>query len=130
MNRMKRPAALLAARSRGFSAQSTPAKLVKRLRDATSAPLMECKRALQASDNDFAQATKILKAKGLEAAQKKSGRQTSEGRIGFAIDSDVVSLVIVECETDFVSSNEVFQKAVHDVAREPRETQDDVVRFL
>jgi elongation factor Ts len=59
-----------------------PAKLVKALRDATGAGMMECKAALQEANGDLEEATLILRKRGLAQAAKKSGRATSEGLIG------------------------------------------------
>lgn len=83
---------------------------VKRLREETDAPMMECKGALDEADGDFDKAKAILREKGKVAAGKRAGRATSAGVVAFSAnaDSSVVGGVILECETDFVARNEDF----------------------
>lgn len=92
------------------------ASLVKELRDKTSAGMMDCKKALVASDADLAAAVDWLRTKGLSAAAKKSGRVASEGLIGLAIEGCNGALVEVNAETDFVARNKSFQKFVNTTA--------------
>ena len=87
-----------------------PASLVKDLRDQTGAGMMECKRALVEADGDLEQARRILRERGLAAAGKRAGRETSEGRVLTEIDGDTSAIVAVGCETEPVSSNEEFRK--------------------
>ncbi len=89
---------------------------VKALRDQTGAGMMDCKKALVESDGDKDKALKILKEKGLADAAKRAGRATKEGVI-FVKNNDVsASIVEVNCETDFVAKNEVFQEFAGEVA--------------
>jgi elongation factor Ts len=83
---------------------------VKRLREDTGAPMMECKSALDEAEGDFERAKTILREKGMAAAGKKAGRATSEGVVAFALSGDkkTIGIAVVECETDFVSKNEDF----------------------
>ncbi|MCK4846465.1 MAG: translation elongation factor Ts [Deltaproteobacteria bacterium] len=94
------------------------ASQVKDLREKTGAGMMDCKRALVETDGDFEGAMTYLREKGLATAQKKSGRQTSEGTIGSYIHAggSVGVMVEVNCETDFVAKNEDFQELVKDIA--------------
>lgn len=94
------------------------AQLVKQLRDETDAPIMEAKAALQEANGDFDKAKDILREKGKAAAQKRSGRSTSEGVSKVVVSGDGKSLValVVECETDFVAKNEDFIKMVDNLA--------------
>lgn len=94
------------------------ASQVKDLREKTGAGMMDCKRALVETDGDFEGAMTYLREKGLATAQKKSGRQTSEGTIGSYIHAggSVGVMVEVNCETDFVAKNEDFQALVKDIA--------------
>lgn len=92
--------------------------LVKKLREMTGAPVMECKRALDEAQGDLEQAFTVLRKRGQAAAEKKAGRTASEGLIGSYIHAGGKIGVIVEvnCETDFVSRNEEFRQLVHDLA--------------
>ena len=87
------------------------AALVKKLRDATGAGMMECKAALQEANGDIDEATTILRKRGLAQAAKKSGRATSEGLIGSYIHmgGKIGVLVELNCESDFVARTEDFQ---------------------
>ena len=83
---------------------------VKRLRDETDAPMMECKAALEEAGGDFDKAKAILREKGKAAATKRAGRSTSAGVVAVARSSNhrAVGAVVLECETDFVARNEEF----------------------
>ena len=94
------------------------AKLVKDLRDKTGAGMMDCKKALKATDGDAAKAVEWLRQKGIASAEKKSGRTAAEGSVGSYIHTGarVGVLLEVNCETDFVARGEIFQELVRDVA--------------
>lgn len=94
------------------------AQMVKELRDRTSAPMMNCKEALQEAEGDMEKAIDVLRTKGLAAAAKKAGRSTSEGMVGHYIHAGgkIGVLVEVNCETDFVARTDRFQGLVRDVA--------------
>ena len=91
---------------------------VKRLREETDAPMMECKVALEEAGGDFEKAKAILREKGQSAAAKRSGRSTSEGVAKFVVSADGKTAVgvVLESETDFVSNNEGFRKLVDTLA--------------
>ncbi|MFH0915552.1 MAG: translation elongation factor Ts [bacterium] len=97
---------------------SVDAALVKQLRDACSAGIMDCKMALTEAEGDFEEAIKILRKKGMATADKKSSRATNEGMIDCYIHpgAKVGVLIEVNCETDFVARNDDFKVFVHDVA--------------
>jgi elongation factor Ts len=84
------------------------ASMVKELREATGAGMMECKKALVKAEGDFAKAEKILKELGLAAAKKRDGRATNEGRIFSKISTNKGILLELSCETDFVAKNKDF----------------------
>ena len=88
------------------------AKMVKDLRDATGAGMMDAKRALVETTGDFEAASDWLKQKGLAKAQKKSGRIAAEGLVGVKIDKNSASIIEANCETDFVAKNDEFQNMV------------------
>ena len=92
------------------------AALVKELRDATGAGMMDAKKALEEVDGDMEAALDWLRTKGLAKADKKSGRTTAEGLVAIRTDGGRGVAVEVNSETDFVAKNEEFQSMVTDVA--------------
>ena len=94
------------------------AQMVKQLREATGAGMMDCKQALAATEADMEKAVDFLRKKGLAAAAKKAGRVTAEGAVGSYIHAGgkIGVLVEVNCETDFVARTEAFQELVKDIA--------------
>lgn len=94
------------------------ANQVKKLRDKTSASMMDCKKALIGARGNEERALKILQEKGRVIAMKKSERQASEGVIEAYIHSNRKMGVLLElkCETDFVARNEEFRELAHDIA--------------
>ena len=86
--------------------------LIRELRERTGAGMMDCKKALAETGGDVEGATDWLRKKGLAAAAKKAGRQTSEGLVGLATDGATGATVEVNSETDFVARNEGFQDLV------------------
>jgi elongation factor Ts len=93
-------------------------KLVKELREKTGAGMMNCKKALQECEGDFDKAVEALRQKGLASADKKAGRQASEGLIESYIHTGgkLGVLVEVNCETDFVARREEFQDLARNLA--------------
>ncbi len=96
------------------------AAMVKELRAATDAPMMDCKKVLVEADGDMAKATELLKERGIAKAAKKADRVAAEGLAGIVIADDFSKATVVEVnsETDFVAQNEGFQKLVKDTAQE------------
>ena len=92
------------------------AGMVRELRDATGAGMMDCKKALVESGGDMEAAIDWLRKKGLSAAAKKSGRVAAEGLVGVASGPNIAAMVEVNAETDFVARNENFQNFVAEVA--------------
>ena len=93
-------------------------KLVKELREKTGAGMMNCKKALQENEGDFDKAVETLRKKGLASADKKAGRQASEGLIESYIHTGgkLGVLVEVNCETDFVARRPEFQQLAKNLA--------------
>jgi len=91
--------------------------LIKKLRDKTNAPMMDCKKALLEANGDLKTAVDILKKRGQIVALKKAGRSAKEGAVDSYIHSNgkIGVLLEVNCETDFVSRNEEFRRFVKDV---------------
>ena len=94
------------------------AGMVKELREMTGAGMMDCKKALTATDGDMDKAVEFLREKGLATAQKKAGRIAAEGIVMLKVSEDGKKAVAVEvnAETDFVAKNEKFQGYVAQVA--------------
>lgn len=94
------------------------AEMVKLLREATSAGVLDCKKALTESNGDFEAAAELLRKKGLAAAAKKASREANEGVIGNYVHTGarVASLVELNCETDFVARTDQFQQLARDLA--------------
>ena len=88
------------------------AAMVKELREATGAGMMDCKNALTESDGDMEAAIDWLRAKGLSKAAKKASRVAAEGLVGVSVDGNVGAAVEVNSETDFVARNPEFQGLV------------------
>ena len=92
------------------------ASMVKELREMTGAGMMDCKKALTASDGDMDKAVEYLREKGLAKAAKKAGRIAAEGVSYALVENGVGALVEVNCETDFVANGEPFNNFVKGVA--------------
>jgi elongation factor Ts len=93
------------------------AAMVKELRDATSAGMMDCKRALQETDGDFDEAVKLLREKGMASAAKRADRATSEGKVGVIVQDGAGAIAAVGCETEPVSNNDDFLAYAEKVLR-------------
>src|SRR3989338_8945816 len=91
---------------------------IKKLRDKTSAGIVDCKKALKESGGDIDKAIEILRKRGAVLASKKAGRTAKEGRIESYIHlgGKIGVLVEVNCESDFVARNDDFKAFVKDVA--------------
>lgn len=106
---------------------------VKSLRELTGAGMMDCKKALTATDGDMDKAVEFLREKGLATAQKKASRIAAEGLVKDLISEDGKKAVVVEvnAETDFVAKNEKFQNFVQLVAEQALATNAaDIEAFL
>lgn len=103
------------------------AKLVKELREKTGAGMMDCKKALDATNGDLEAAFDWLREKGIAKAAKKADRIAAEGLAAFAIDGDKAALVEVNSETDFVAKNEEFKELVNMIAKAVAEAQVNTV---
>ncbi len=93
------------------------AEMVKKLREATGAGMMDCKNALVETDGDAEKAVALLREKGLSKAAKRAGRTASQGMIDSYIHlgGKVGVMVEVNCETDFVARNDEFKSFVRDI---------------
>ena len=91
--------------------------LIKELRDMSGAGLMDCKKALEASNGDIDKAIDYLREKGISKAAKKADRIAAEGLSSILIEGNNASIVEVNCETDFVAKNEKFVNLVNTIAK-------------
>ena len=109
------------------------AAMVKELREMTGAGMMDCKKALAATEGNMEAAVDFLREKGLATAQKKASRIAAEGIVATALSEDGKKAVAVEvnAETDFVAKNEKFRNYVADVAAQAlNTTAADIDEFL
>jgi elongation factor Ts len=93
------------------------AALVKELRDATGAGMMDCKRALEEAGGDLEAARVLLRERGLATAGKKAERATADGRVGYIVSNGAGAILGVGSETDFVAKNDEFQAFAEKVLR-------------
>lgn len=93
------------------------AKIVQELREKTGCGMMDCKKALTATDGDMEKAIEFLREKGLATAAKKAGRIASEGTVTVVIEGNVGVVLEVNAETDFVAKNADFNAFVNGVAK-------------
>ncbi len=91
---------------------------VKALRERTGAGMMDCKHALVEAGGDLDKAVTVLREKGVAAATKKGNREAKEGVIHTYIHpgSRIATMVELNCETDFVARNDMFQSLARDIA--------------
>jgi elongation factor Ts len=106
------------------------AAMVKQLRDATSAGMMDCKRALQETAGDFDEAVKLLRERGMASAAKRADRETSEGKVGVMVRDTVGALAAVGCETEPVSNNDEFLEYAEGVLKAVFADGDDAAESL
>jgi elongation factor Ts len=81
---------------------------VKRLREATAAGMLDCKKALDEAEGDYDKAVEIIRVKGLKGVTKREGRLTSNGLVAARVDNGVGVMLELNCETDFVAKGERF----------------------
>ena len=103
---------------------------VKKLREMSGAPMMECKKALEEANGDVDKGFTILRKRGQAAAAKKAGRVAAEGLVGSYVHpgSKIAVIIEVNCETDFVARTEEFQEFAHDLAMQVCATDPRYIR--
>ncbi|HEY4348423.1 MAG TPA: translation elongation factor Ts [Gaiellaceae bacterium] len=106
------------------------AAMVKQLRDATSAGMMDCKRALQETEGDFDAAVKLLREKGMASAAKRADRETKEGVVLLRSEGTAAAIVAVGCETEPVSKNDDFRAFAQKVLDAVFESGEEIVSTL
>ncbi|HEY4497105.1 MAG TPA: translation elongation factor Ts [Candidatus Paceibacterota bacterium] len=89
---------------------------VQRLREATNAGVMDCKRALEDAVGDFEKAVSLIKERGLVKAEKKSSREAKSGIVESYVHNNRVGVLLeLNCETDFVAREESFRELAHNI---------------
>src|SRR5690625_272711 len=96
------------------------AKMVKELRNKTGAGMMDCKKALEETDGDMEKAVNFLREKGMAQAAKKADRIAAEGSTFITVDGNSAVLLEVNCETDFVTKNDMFKDLLAERSEERR----------
>ena len=93
-------------------------EMIKQLRAATNAPMLDCRKALQEADGDFNKAVDWLREKGMATAAKRADRDASNGVVELYSHGNgrVGVMVEINCETDFVARNEQFRTLAHEIA--------------
>jgi len=92
-------------------------KDIKKLRETTNAGMMDCKKALAATDGDFDEAIAWLREKGLGAAAKKANKVAAEGVVSVEVDDNKAVIVEINSQTDFVAQNDVFKGVVAEITK-------------
>lgn len=94
------------------------AEVVKELRDKTGVSVMECKKALEEAGGDMGKALGILRERATASADKKASRSLGAGTVSSYIHAtgQVGAMILLSCETDFVSKNEEFTKLAREIA--------------
>ncbi len=107
------------------------AAMVKELREMTGAGMMDCKKALTATDGDMDAAVEFLRENGLAKAQKKAGRIAAEGSLQAVVKDDKEAVIVeVNSETDFVAKNDNFQGICCRVANQAYNKAADIDAFI
>ncbi|MDF1547952.1 MAG: translation elongation factor Ts [Bacteroidales bacterium] len=90
---------------------------VAKLRNMTGAGMMDCKKALTEADGDFDAAVDLLRKKGQKVANKRADREATEGAVigNVSADNKTASIIVLNCETDFVAKNDDFVKFAHSI---------------
>ena len=90
---------------------------IQKLREATGAGMMDCKRALDSAKGDYAVALEFIRTQGLAKAEKKSDRATGAGVLESYIHGGRIGVLLeMRCETDFVARGDLFKTLAHDIA--------------
>ncbi len=104
---------------------------IKELRHKTGSGMMDCKKALIENNSNIEEAVAWLRKKGLASANKKAGRDTSEGVVAIMVSRDCATIIELNAETDFVARNEKFINLADKIVRKAHEFQGgDVEKFL
>jgi len=98
-------------------AKEISAAAVQKLREATSAGVMDCRKALIEADGDFERAKEVIREKGLSKVEKRVGRETGAGLVHSYVHNDRIGVLVdLRAETDFVVRSEPFRELAHELA--------------
>lgn len=97
--------------------------LIKTLRERTGVGIGKCKEALEQTGGDLEEAISFLRKSGIASAVKKEGRAANEGKIGFEETKDLVAIVEIKAETDFVANNQKFGEFLSNISKEVAKTK-------
>lgn len=106
---------------------------VSKLRKATGAGMMDCKKALQEANGDFEKAIEVIRKKGQAIASKRADREAGEGTVLAKVDDKFGAMIALNCETDFVAKNEnfvAFAKSILDLALEKKPANLEALKAL
>ncbi len=100
---------------------------VKKLREATAAGMLDCKKALDEADGDYSKALDLLRVKGLKGVTKREGRLTSNGAVVAKVEGNLGIMLELNCETDFVAKGERFVALADELLAHLQNAQSDSV---
>ena len=100
---------------------------VKKLRESTAAGMLDCKKALDEADGDYAKALDLIRVKGLKGVTKREGRLTSNGAVVAKVEGNLGVMLELNCETDFVAKGERFVALADELLAHLQNAQSDSV---
>ena len=100
---------------------------VKKLREATAAGMLDCKKTLDEADGDYAKALDLIRVKGLKGVTKREGRLTSNGAVVAKVEGNLGVMLELNCETDFVAKGERFVALADELLAHLQNAQSDSV---
>ena len=100
---------------------------VKKLREATAAGMLDCKKALDEADGDYSKALDLIRVKGLKGVTKREGRLTSNGAVVAKVEGNLGVMLELNCETDFVAKGERFVALADELLAHLQNAQSDSV---
>lgn len=101
---------------------------VKKLREATAAGMLDCKKALDEADGDYSKALDLIRVKGLKGVTKREGRLTSNGAVVAKVEGNLGVMLELNCETDFVAKGERFVALADELLAHLQNAQSDSVQ--
>jgi elongation factor Ts len=116
---------LLQQKKRVHKLANYTAEDVKKLREATAAGMLDCKKALDEADGDYAKALDLIRVKGLKGVTKREGRLTSNGAVVAKVEGNLGVMLELNCETDFVAKGERFVALADELLAHLQNAQSD-----
>jgi elongation factor Ts len=118
---------LLQQKKRVLKLANYTAEDVKKLREATAAGMLDCKKALDEADGDYSKALDLIRVKGLKGVTKREGRLTSNGAVVAKVEGNLGVMLELNCETDFVAKGERFVALADELLSHLQNAQSDSV---